>query len=342
MSRGVSIVICCYNSSDVLPETLGHICRLKVSENISWEVIVVDNASTDGTGKMAQELLDRFHCPAPYKIINEKKSGLSFARRTGVENSEFDYVLFCDDDNRLDENYLEIGFNIMNSDSNIAALGGYSEAVSEGNFPDWFDEFKQNYSVGNQSDEEGDITHKSGVLWGAGMMIRKPALLDLYAKGFKSLLSDRNKNSLTSGGDIEFCYALRLAGWKIWYSSDLKLTHFISAKRLRWDYLRKLNRGFGAQKANFDPYIRAIDFQQDGTSASNEIRWTREVMKLAGKLRGYGLRKLIKFKKTSEGDAVILRIEKTLGKLNEMLKIRSQYDKRIISVKNADWKKQIK
>ncbi len=57
------------------------------------------------------------------------------------------------------------------------------------------------------------------------------------------------------------------------------------------------------------------------------------------KLRGYGLRKLVKFYKLSEGDPAILRIEKTLGRLKEILKIRSKYDERLKLIKTASWRK---
>ena len=56
------------------------------------------------------------------------------------------------------------------------------------------------------------------------------------------------------------------------------------------------------------------------------------------KLRGYGFKKLVKFKNYPEGDPDILRIEKTLGRLTELLKIRGKYDERIKSVREAAWR----
>ena len=46
---GVSIVICCHNSAKLLPRTLEHLRAQEVDSTIPWEVIVVDNASTDNT-----------------------------------------------------------------------------------------------------------------------------------------------------------------------------------------------------------------------------------------------------------------------------------------------------
>jgi len=334
MNNGVSIIICCYNSSKLLPETIKYICSQKISENIKWEVIVIDNNSFDNTSRIAEKLLNEYKCPAIYKIFSQPDQGLSFARKMGLDNSQYEYILFCDDDNWLDERYIETGFLLLESNKDIGALGGHSEAVIEGDFPEWFLNNKQNYSIGKQSAESGDITWSEGVLWGAGMFVRTSALRELYSDGFKSLLTDRKGNELSSGGDSELCYALRLAGWKIWYDERLLLKHFITKERLNWNYLRKLNRGFGAQKVDFDPYLK-IDEKPTGFKQ----KWQYQVIKLIGKLRGYGLKKLLKFNKTIEGDAEILRIEKSLGRLRELFKIRGEYNKRIISVRNAKWRK---
>lgn len=339
MNKGVSIVICCYNSAKILPETLKYVCNLNVSEEILWEVIIIDNASDDNTSEAAKSLLNEYKCPVPFKIIYQPVQGLSSARKMGLENSKYEYILFCDDDNWLNENYLETGFSLMESNSEIGVLGGYSEAVTETKIPEWFYEFRQNYSIGNQSEITGDITWITGVLWGAGMIVRKQALKELFSKGFKSLLTDRKKNQLSSGGDSEFCYALRLAGWKIWYDPKLKLKHYISQERLAWKYLRKLNRGFGAQKVDFDPYLKVFEEGLNDNKNSKKQNWQTEALMLIKKLRGYGFRKLIKFNSSPEGDSDILRIEKSLGRLQKLLKIRGKYDERIKLVKNASWRK---
>jgi GT2 family glycosyltransferase len=44
---GVSVVVCCHNSASRLPTTLHHLAAQEVPRDLGWEVIVVDNASTD-------------------------------------------------------------------------------------------------------------------------------------------------------------------------------------------------------------------------------------------------------------------------------------------------------
>ena len=335
MNNGVYIVICCYNSSKLLPETIRHISLLIIPAGFSCEIIIVDNNSDDNTSETAEKLLKRYVSKkSTYKILFQPVQGLSAARKMGFENSVYEYILFCDDDNWLSTDYIEILKNTMEKSEKIGAVGGESTAVSDEIFPWWFQEFSQSYSAGKQSESDGIITGEKAALWGAGMAVRRSALNELYSKGFRSILSDRKKNVLSSGGDIELCYALRLAGWEIWYESSLKIRHFIPGHRLKWEYLRKLSRGFGAQKVNLDPYL----ISNQNSSDKNLQKWHYHAFSLMKKLRGYGFTKLMKFKNYPEGDPEILRIEKTLGRLTEILKIRGEYNKRMNSVREASWR----
>ncbi|NJN42415.1 MAG: glycosyltransferase [Flammeovirgaceae bacterium] len=49
MEEGVSVIICCYNSSSRIEKTLEHLFQQKTNSRLHWEIILVDNASTDQT-----------------------------------------------------------------------------------------------------------------------------------------------------------------------------------------------------------------------------------------------------------------------------------------------------
>ena len=336
MEKGVSVILCCYNSAKLLPETLEQICIQKVNPQINWEIIIINNSSTDDTVHVAETLL-RNKSPVAYRILDEKNPGLSNARKKGIENSEYEYIIFCDDDNHLHQDYINNSFEIMSNNERIGIAGGYSEAVSNAKFPSWFHEFSQNFSIGKQSEVNGDITGLNTVLWGAGMVIRTSAAKQLYANGFKSLLTDRIRGELSSGGDSEFCYALKLSGYKIFYDEKLKLRHYMPDFRLNWNYLRKLSRAFGAQKVYFEPYIKELN--KRNSSGFKENHWIKESIRLLKKLRYYGLKKLINLNKFPEGDPEVLRIDKTAGRLKEILKLKSRYNDNFRLLEKAEWLK---
>ena len=101
--QGISVIICCYNSSARLTETIKHI-SLQKGVNFPFEIILVDNNSTDDTAKAAEQLFLKFKIN--YKLVSESKPGLTYARKCGVLHAKHEILIFCDDDNWLDENYL--------------------------------------------------------------------------------------------------------------------------------------------------------------------------------------------------------------------------------------------
>ena len=78
--HGVSVVICCYNSAERLPETLHRISRQALPEQFSWEVIVVDNASTDSSAEVAVRLWSTYGRQVPFKVVTQRIPGVSAAR----------------------------------------------------------------------------------------------------------------------------------------------------------------------------------------------------------------------------------------------------------------------
>ncbi|HMG81446.1 MAG TPA: glycosyltransferase [Ferruginibacter sp.] len=241
--EGVSVIICCYNSADRLKQTLAHLAKQRVDKEIKWEVIVVDNNSTDNTTAEAQRIWNSFQKDISFTIVQEPQAGLSFARHKGVKKSAFEFVIFCDDDNWLEEDYISIAYNFLRSNERYAAVGGQSTAVFEVGVtePEWFQEYKSGYAVGQQA-EEGDVT-KKGYVWGAGIAFRRSLYYTVMNNLFPSLLTDRKGNELSSGGDCEICLRFIIIGYKIYNTNKLKLEHFISSNRLTIEYREKLGKG---------------------------------------------------------------------------------------------------
>ena len=238
-----SIVICCYNSENRISETLKHIANQNTGGFITCEVIVVNNNSSDSTYETAVRAWKRTKCTFDFKIIDEKKSGLSFARKKGTIESNGEYILFCDDDNWLDSNYLIKAYEILQKDSKIGMLGGVGTAFIQGNVPYWFEKMKMAYAVGPQSETEGDISLTKGYVYGAGAIVKRELLIILDKIGFEHVLSDRIGHRMVSGGDNEIGYAIVLLKHKIYYSPNLNFQHFIPANRLNFNYLKRLRVG---------------------------------------------------------------------------------------------------
>lgn len=272
---GVSIIICCYNSASRLPQTLEYIAKQKVNDNINWEVIVVDNASTDNTAEVAQKLWAAYGHPITLKVVEEKQAGLSFARHAGFISAKYEYCLFCDDDNWLDRNYVTTAFQIMESDAQIGVLGGIGEAVCEIEPPEWFGDKQGSYAVGPQSSLEGDITYSRGFVYGAASLYKKSAYLLLIKSGYKGFLTGRKGGKITAGDDSELCYNYVLKGYKIYYSPKLKFKHFIPTTRLTEDYYQKMCEGFRHSRVVLMLYQYRL-FQN--YMLTRKFLWLREIL----------------------------------------------------------------
>jgi len=328
----VSVIICCHNGARRLPKTLSHLAAQRTHQDIEWEVIVVDNASTDETSTIAESSWPR-NPPAPLRIAHEPRLGLSYARHRGVEESKYEIVSFVDDDNWVCPEWAQTVSEIMRDASDVGACGGRVEAVCEEDPPSWFGDYAGDYAVGSQAEATGDVTVTRGYLWGAGLSIRKSAWLHLQQSGFKSLLVDRQGESTSSGGDCEICFALRLAGWRLWYDERLRLQHYIRSDRLKWSYLRRLYRGFGAATVGLEPYREYLR----SPSLSLRLRQTWQ-WQAAGTLKAL-LRQLREARLSGglgEGSRQILKIEWMWGRIVELLNVRSGYNRGVGAVREMN------
>lgn len=248
--NGISIIICTYNGKAKLKETITAILQLQSS--CPWELLVVDNISTDGTAEFCSSLLS--NSDIDWKILREAKPGLIHARLCGLRASKYEVLLYCDDDNTLDENYLEIGYEILKNNPKIGALGGCGFPVFEGKKPEWFDTYSHSFAVGPQAGKEGLIASFPAEVYGAGTFFRKAVLLHFLDKGFQSGLSGRTGTNLVSGEDVEWCYLIQLVGYEIWYSPRLVFQHLMPEGRMNWEYYLRLKKGIALGTGQLLPY----------------------------------------------------------------------------------------
>lgn len=256
MSLGVSVVICAYNSVSKIEKTLWHLAKQKTDAELNWEVILVDNASTDETAAYAKRTWINYQVTIPLAIIVENKPGLSFARHAGITKAKYDFVLLCDDDNHLNENYLQQGYQLLIENNRVAALGGKGNVVSNVAIPNWFERYKYNYACYSQGNDHVKIDKQIESLYGAGLFIKKKIYIELFEQNFKHILSDRIGKKLISGGDTELTFALRLKGYELAYSSLLQFNHFMPANRLTEKYLFELIKSQAYSAAQ----LRVYDF----------------------------------------------------------------------------------
>src|SRR5436305_8021426 len=101
----ISVIICSYNRAKYIIDAVESLYDQTVLKNL-YEVIVVDNNSTDNTKELCLQYIAS-HSDYNIHYFDEKQQGASFARNTGVAHSKAPLIAFMDDDAIADKNFIE-------------------------------------------------------------------------------------------------------------------------------------------------------------------------------------------------------------------------------------------
>lgn len=256
LESGISLVICTFNGKNRLAATLSSIFSLKDPADWPWELIIIDNASTDGTKEFCEEQILQAGFQHQSKVLTEPKQGCNHARLNGLYASKYKWMLFCDDDNHLEEDYLINGYRLIQQYVDLGVLGGCALPLFESVPPIWFEQYKHSFAVGPQFSRDGRIPRESGSqLYSAGSFFNREVLLKYYDNGFQTIMVGPHGNELTRGEDTEWCMMIQLAGYELYYSASLKFQHFMPDNRMSWDYYLRLKKGIASGIARLASYV---------------------------------------------------------------------------------------
>lgn len=169
----VSVAICTWNRSQLLRRTLEQMCCLVTPTDLEWELILVDNNSTDDTRQVAEQFVGRL----PIRYVFEPKQGLSHARNHAVQEAQGDYILWMDDDVLVDEGWMQAYVDGFRKYPEATFFGGPIEAWFEGEPPEWLERtlglVESAYGMLHLGDEELELPQgQSGLPYGGNFCLR--------------------------------------------------------------------------------------------------------------------------------------------------------------------------
>lgn len=198
----ISVIIPAYNSSKFIPLCLE---ALSKSTYENYEIILVDDASTDDTAQIAESMGCRV-------FIMDKQSGPAVARNFGSKEAKGEIVLFIDSDVLVKSNTIELVASTFSQNPDISALfGSYDDSPSDTDFLSQYRNLLHHY-VHQQANED------SNSFWAGCGAIRKDVFLEL--NGF-----DYKRFAEPSIEDIELGHRMIAAGYKIKLDKELQVTH---------------------------------------------------------------------------------------------------------------------
>ena len=243
-----SIVICTYNPDiRLLERCLKGVDSLDRT-GLTTEVILVDNNSTSPIRQ--DESIARISSKLPdFRVVEEKRQGLLFARICGIQEARGRFIVFFDDDNEPADDYLVRLHELVTAHPNIGAWGPGNVWVD---FIDGIDEGLREYALPLFQERHESHTAYACVRspqscypYGTGLAISR-LCAEEYAKRValnEFSLTGRQGQQLSSGEDTQMVLCCVRMGYGAGISPELKTRHIIPAKRANYAYIKKLTWG---------------------------------------------------------------------------------------------------
>ncbi len=239
-----TIAIPTYNRASTLALVLDKL-RLQINtENIYWEVIVVDNNSSDNTCEIVQKHQSLYSEIIPIRYFFEPKQGAAFARWKAIKEAKSTHIGFLDDDVLPDQNWVSAAYLFCQAHPQAGAVGGQIHGDFEVKPPP---EYKKVYSFLSIR-EHGSKPFifepdKLGLPTTASLVVSKKAWNESVPSC--PTFVGRVGKSMLGSEDYELLLYIYNKGWEIWYNPEMESYHQIPAYRLERDYLLSLSRASG-------------------------------------------------------------------------------------------------
>lgn len=255
----LSVVLCTHDPRpDHLRRTLDALRRQTLPCD-QWELVIVDNASREPLSD-AWEL--SWHPNARFE--RELQLGLTPARIRGIRETRGDLVVFVDDDNELDQRYLETVLMLARQRPDLGCFGS-ARIIPEFEEPPASDlePYTRVLALRDEADGWSKDPQDWYYPWGAGMVVRRAiarAYVEEVTASELKMQLDRRGTALNSCGDDEFSWIATRLGSQRGIFRSLEVKHLIGARRVRKEYLLALHESFG--------YSRALLFHSHGIAVA--------------------------------------------------------------------------
>lgn len=239
-----TVVIPTYNSERRLPELLERLKNQIDTDNINWEIIVIDNNSSDNTTQVIKSYQENWTSPYPLKYFFEPKQGAAYARKKGVTEAQGQLIGFLDDDNYPIANWVAVAYNFAQKYPQAGAYGSQIHPDWEVEPPEDFHKIAPFLAI----IERGNLPllyepQKKLLPPSAGLVVRRQVWLENVPD--QMILTGRITGNMLTGEDLEMLSYIQKAGWEIWYNPEMEIYHKIPKNRLQKEYLIPFMRGIG-------------------------------------------------------------------------------------------------
>ncbi len=228
----ITIVVCTYNRSEMLRDALRSLYDLRTAGEFTYEVLVVDNNSSDDTPATVEQCSRESR--ATLRGVRETKPGVAAARNRGVREAHGEWIAFFDDDQIADSDWLyELRRGVLEQQCRI--VGGAVHLLLPENCERDLHPFVR-MLLGESKWSETPQPYNHKINPGAGNLMVEKSIFDEVG-----LFNE----ALRRGEDTDLYRRTRAAGMAAWYLPDAIIHHMTPDERLSETYLHKLSRNMG-------------------------------------------------------------------------------------------------
>jgi len=265
-----SVVVCTHNGGHLIANAVESLLAQRLPAK-DFEVVLVDNASTDSTPQVLEDLARR--SPDRVRAVREPVLGLSSGRNRGVLASRGEVIAFTDDDSRVAPDWLSLLVDAC-SRGDVWCAGGPALPKLEGELPDWVTPRLQCYlSIWDKGDKEVEL-HYNEYPRGNNMAYARAAF---EAVGLFLTCFGRRGRSLMSYEEIELGWRIERLGKRILFVPGASVRHIIETRRISPEWFERRFYWQGRSEAYFDLIHRGLRFvlgrcREHKRSAAEEAR----------------------------------------------------------------------
>jgi glycosyltransferase involved in cell wall biosynthesis len=243
MSIANTVALCTHDHADRLVRTLADLRALRLPE-APWELLVIDNACSDTT----PSLLAGESWPAGWqvRVVREEKLGLSNARNCAMREAHGEYLIFVDDDETPEPDWLR-AFERLIRDHAPDAFGGPIAVLFEGDRPAWLtDDLLGFLGELNRADTAVPLTDPRTSFNGGNFGVRRTVCERVGA--FDAALGRKGADN-TGGEEVDFYRRLLAGGFRVWWTPEAVIFHRIQSVKLKRSYFLDLHYRQGRMEA---------------------------------------------------------------------------------------------
>jgi glycosyltransferase involved in cell wall biosynthesis len=241
-----TVIIATYNRAEQLDDTLDHLARITTVQ--PWEVLVVDNSSSDDTPNLIERRARDF--PVALRYLLEPTQGKYAAMNSGIRASRGEIIAATDDDARVAPDWLDRAEAGL-LQHGCGFVGGPVRPLWDGPPPAWLDKksavAQKVIAICDYGPSPREYGVRLGWPLGVNVAYRREVFEDA---GLFDPSLGRKAGTLRSQAQREWHLRARAAGIKGFYLPDMMVDHQVIVERLHKQYFRRWYYWHGISRAN--------------------------------------------------------------------------------------------